>query len=359
MKSKFFLAALAAFVAAFTLQPQQANATIWRVNNNPVYIAGDTPGTLCDHCFDNLQTAVDDVFNVQNGDTIHVEASPTPYTGKGAYGEVVIIRRLVLLGPGYFLDYNPGLQHNPIAATITNIRLDIGSKGTILKGLRIAEDFYSFIYINDDNVTVERCYVEDNIDFINTTPRVLNNVSIKQCYVAGILGDPTYPGPINNLVVMNNYFGSVAKLANNYQGVFAHNVTNNGVNGYGGMVYYNNIIKSGTFTQNNNSVTNVYKNIFYNKPAWLDVPSPTNFFNVVIANVFATTGSIDGRLDPLPTCTDCPNGANGHEIGMFGGPDPYRLGGVPDIPAIVDLQKDVNVVQGGALPITIKTRTNN
>jgi hypothetical protein len=351
MKSSIFFLGIAAFVAAFALLPQSASAKIWRVNNNLLYVASATPGQPCSHCFTNLQEAINST-QVSFRDTLHVEASPTPYKG------IVINnnKRLVLLGPGYFLNENPGLQQNQVSATIEYIDLEPGSAGTILKGLRI--EGFKTNEIGDSDITIERCSFQLNIYFQNVTA-ALKNISIRQNYLEGQLYGTSGYGPVSNLLLSNNYFGGKVDLPANYQGIATQNVFNNGVAGFSGMTYYNNIIRAGTFVQNTNSTTNVFKNIFHNKPTWLDVPNATNFFNIVMTSVFGTIGSTDGKLDPLPSCSVCPNGHNGHEIGMYGGNDPYRKSGPPDIPSIPELLPDATVVQGGTLPVKIRTRTNN
>ncbi len=357
MKSKFFFAAIAALVAAFTLRPQQANAKIWRVNNNLIYVAGQVAGQPCDHCFTNLQEAIND-SRVMPGDTLHLEASPTPYGGlPNPTNFIEVNKRLVILGPGYFLNANLGLQHNQTPATTQRIRLMQGSAGTIIKGLSISADInnsYLDIVNVDSNITIERCYI-NRVVFANTVSTPINNIAIRQNYISGGLYHAFQnPNPVNNLVISNNYFGDVVRLGSNYQGIVTQNVfdiDNNNINGYASMVYFNNIIKNGTFVQNTNSVGNVYNNIFNVLPAWLNIAGNTN----IAMNMGAVFGSgtPDGQFNPLSSCMPC----NGK--GMFAGPDPYRLSGVPDIPAIYFLWPETNLVQGGNLPITIKTRTNN
>lgn len=355
MKSKFFFATLAALVAAFTLQAQ-TKPRIWRVNNNYVYVASNTPPQPCDHCFTNLQSAIND-SDVKAGDTLHIEASPTPYGG-GANQTlpITINKRLVLLGPGYFLNENQGLQHNLTPATIRGITLEPSSKGTILKGLSIGFSAGNDLRINADSVTIERCHIS-YITFINMTT-TLSNIAIRQNFVdTHISGAAAGQDPVNNLILSNNYIGGLVSLSANFQGiatqnVFDYNSTTTGVDAYSGMKFYNNIFRRGMLLQNNsNSVGNVYNNIFNVLPTWLNVVGNTNI-SKDMGDVFGT-GTTDGQYVPLSFCTDCIG------KGMFGGPDPYRLSGVPDIPAIVILEKDANVVQGGGLPITVKTRTNN
>ncbi len=48
-------------------------------------------------------------------------------------------------------------------------------------------------------------------------------------------------------------------------------------------------------------------------------------------------------------------GSNGSDIGPFGGPDPYRLSGLPNLPNIYELST-VGLVSGDELPVTIKIK---
>ena len=75
------------------------NAAIWRVNN----IAGVNAD------FTTIQAA----HNAANaGDTIYLEPSA------GNYGNLTATKRLVIIGPGYFLAENEGLQANHTSSTI-------------------------------------------------------------------------------------------------------------------------------------------------------------------------------------------------------------------------------------------------
>jgi len=48
-------------------------------------------------------------------------------------------------------------------------------------------------------------------------------------------------------------------------------------------------------------------------------------------------------------------GTNGSDIGPFGGPDPYRLSGLPNLPNIYELST-TGLVSGDKLPVHIKIK---
>ena len=92
------------FAGAFALVPMLGNATVWRVNNNPVY------ATSGPQCRTSLQVAITDAAN---NDTIHVEASPN------GYGNAIVSnKRQVIIGPGYNL--RPAVTANNALPRKTN-----------------------------------------------------------------------------------------------------------------------------------------------------------------------------------------------------------------------------------------------
>jgi hypothetical protein len=71
---------------------------------------------------------------VQAGDTIFVEGSGTPYDG------VTLTKKLVLIGPGYFLTENPNTHYNKKPALIkNNIIFEKGSAGSMIIGFDLRQ----------------------------------------------------------------------------------------------------------------------------------------------------------------------------------------------------------------------------
>ena len=340
MRTSIFPVVLALSVTPLLSVGQQH---VWRVNLDG-YDADFTGLTA-------LQDAIDNV-DVSNNDTIHVEASA------GTYDGVTLERPLVLIGPGYFLNENttPILQANVNSAKVHSIIFAPGSEGAIITGLAIEGGFGTGIDLQASDITIKRCKVSA-VSF--GTSVALNNFVINQCYVAGAVGFGFGVGPVNNLSFTNNYFGAAFSLAATHQGMIAHNVFAGNVSIHG-ATFFNNIVRAGTTTQNNNGVVNMYKNIFHDNPgAWLD--GGTNYRTVNMTTVFATSGSTDGRLDPLPGCANCANGFGTppQEIGMFGGSTAYRLSGIPAIPSIYQLQAPPSAILGETIDVILSTKSNN
>ena len=97
-------------IVIFLFASLQTSAKIWRVNNNPS-LDGDVlqASTL----FNNSNTPTDP--EAANGDSVYLEPSGTAYNGFNVNKQVVI------LGYGYFLTANPGLQANANNAKTGNI----------------------------------------------------------------------------------------------------------------------------------------------------------------------------------------------------------------------------------------------
>lgn len=369
-KQKFHTVAITLIAALLTV-PAMMNATIWRVNNNPNYTQG------CDHCFSSLQAANDSDI-VEAGDTIHLEASHLFYSANGSSSGslsiTVLTKRLVILGPGYFLNQNIGLQKNPTTATTHTITFDSGSEGSVIKGVTVEGNSGSDINIKVSNILVEGCWVERFIDFVaSSTYPPISNVIIKKSYIYRV-NNSNNAVPIHNLTISNCYIYKDLDLTSSNtptSGTIAHCVIStdggptNNIDIDSGIELYNNIVirtapSGSVMLQSNNSVNNVHDNIFISElPSWLSGGN-----NIALANavVFPTSGSTDGILNvnPANICPQCYTAYPGNEtFGMFGGADPYVLSGIPNIPTIYQLQSPLNAEQGSNVNVNISTRSND
>jgi hypothetical protein len=139
---------------------------IWTVNNQPSFNAD----------FTNLQAAHD---SAAAGDIIMVHGSST------SYGTVLIRKRLVIIGPGYFLGQNdaPNTQVNPQTASIGTLYFQSNADGTqnpsgsLLTGVTVTNIYTSVSSATPINITVQRCY----INFLNIANYV--TAIIKENYI--------------------------------------------------------------------------------------------------------------------------------------------------------------------------------
>ena len=116
-------------VCSFTAQ-----AKLWRVNNNGAMNA-------------NFTSFVAAQSTASANDTLYFEGSTV------SYGNIVLTKPLVIIGPGYFLEENSQTQFNFITAKFGTIGFTSGSSGSILTGLVVQ----NLITINVSNISIIRC----------------------------------------------------------------------------------------------------------------------------------------------------------------------------------------------------------
>lgn len=314
-----------------------ASAKIWRVNN---------AGLPADYT--TIQAAHNST-NVVAGDTLHIEPSEV------SYGTLVATKKLIILGPGYFLDLNANQQANPSTATIESFTLNTGSSGTVISGLTIN----TTSTISTGNITISRnnftaAYIYLSRDYSYSNIIITGNYDI---------GSVTYTGSsstslITNVLIFNNHLGYIS-LLNQYSGIIANNI----IDGYTCTIYY--------FTIKNNICTNIYNTNCFNGTsntisnnicsAASGLPTGNGNQNgVSMTTVFVglTDHSTDGQWQLAVGSTAIAAGLNGEDCGMFGGNTPYHLSGLPKIPSVYFLSAPTTS-NGNTLPVTISVKTNN
>ena len=154
---------------------------VWRVNS--------TLGSEAD--FDFSQEAIDSL-SVNDGDALLIEGAAA------VYPDASLDRLLKLIGPGYFLSENLGLQANPLSAQVNNITVEPGAQGSLLIGIDVVQN----VILNEGSVTVNRCRI-GNILIVGSATASPNSI-ISQNYVNQIdinLASDT-------LLISNNYINN-------------------------------------------------------------------------------------------------------------------------------------------------------
>lgn len=158
-KLSFLLVAIAAFFIT-----QSVEAKTWRVNNNSNFngttlFGSNMGGSAAYPVFPQLNNAVG-WSGVVNGDTIHMEGSNV------LYNIATITKRLVIIGPGYFLDENPNTSNDVLAATIALVVFNTGSSGSQMMGMNIVpgSNTNNRIYLNVNDLTVKRCRIAKAVE---------------------------------------------------------------------------------------------------------------------------------------------------------------------------------------------------
>ena len=141
------LPALFRLIMAFGLLLNLNNgfAKIWRVNNNG--------GVTAD--FTTLQSAHN---GAASGDTLHLEGSPD------SYGSLTSTKKLVIIGPGYYLGENPNTQAVAIPAYIASVNFNVGSEGSVIMGCDFNGSSAN-IFCNDIEILEECRVLPFEIDF--------------------------------------------------------------------------------------------------------------------------------------------------------------------------------------------------
>ena len=330
-----------------------AFAKVWRVNNNAGVNAN----------FTDFPAAV---TGASPGDTIYLESSATAYTGG------VVAKKLVIVGSGYYLTgtpVNPNTQWNTNPSTIAGLQFTAGSAGSVLEGLTLN----GVVYLGDDNITIQR-----NNFGINTSSIFLgytnhsNNDTIRQNVLYEILAYSASNASTNlfiynNIIIYGLSFTTNITGSNNINGYFLNNDI--GSVTYGGCTLavenfdmQNNIMYAPTFGTSNVYVgTNTYfNNIVSTSAAVSGIPNNNgNVFSVTFTNVYvdwnnANSGiyTADGAFALAAGSPAIGAGSlNGTTVdcGVFGGPAPYVLSGMPQlIPSIYALTAPTQVNSGTA-----------
>lgn len=314
-------------------------AKVWRVNNN---------GVSAD--FTTAQQAAD---GAAAGDTLYFE-------GSGAsYGDMNISKKLVIIGPGYYLDKNGTYYLNNNTASIGNVNLQKSPlasaassviMGVSISNLSIAADniliFKNWIQklnFTDaaDGVKIQQNFIQNgNINITNSKNLVFKNNIVLGCSFQGIV-NTTY-----NHNITNNLFVTSQLQQNSYDAwvrgvIFINNI-----------FYNSNLINPGDNFMNNNITDG----------SWLpQSPGDGNQNNVSMSSIMymSYSSSPDGQyqLMPAPNAARA-TGMGGVDMGPFGGDTPYVLSGVTPIPSIYYLNTSGVGTNQGGLPVQIKAKGN-
>lgn len=354
----------AAFIACTA---QQANAKVWRVNNNSNY-DGSTKwgsnfgGTQSYPVFATINQAIG-WSSVVNGDTIHIEGSAMNYSGAD------VLKKLVIIGPGFFLNQNPNVSTNALSASIGDIHFGSGSTGSQLIGVYALGNFG--INISASDITIKRCRIDRSISFNDG----LSNISIVENFFANIdnntqsaVLEPNFT-PVSYLVFDNNICKSPLILYSNGATATVQEVNNNTFDcpaiSNSPSIYLNtasfqnNILKTAAATVNINNNTN--NNVSYCVSSSSTGQFGTSNHNIIVTNInsiFVASGTSDGTYQIKDGSVADNSGSDGTDRGAFGGApeNSYTLSGLPPIPTIYQIIT-TGVAGPSGLPVTIKART--
>ncbi|WP_394772398.1 hypothetical protein, partial [Mucilaginibacter sp.] len=276
-----------------------------------------------------------------SGDSVYVESSAT------SYGGLSCSKKLILIGTGYFLDQNTGLQAFTLPSQVGTLNFNLGSNGSIVDGLSILNQ--SSINLNNvDDIIIRRnvftssfgTNISDYITGAININSTSNNIFILQNFGLKITNNSVSTG----ILISNNY------IADNGAGGDATDGNCISLNTGTVAIIKNNIFRRGTVTAYNSNISNniMYRgflggsgNLISNNIANITQfgTADGNKANVDMASVFELSGSLDGQFklktgSPAIGAGYGSTNQNPVDCGMFGGSTPYALSGIPAIPSI-------------------------
>jgi len=342
-------------VILFLLSSLAAFGKIWIVDSNPGSTAKD---------FANLPSAQ---TGAAAGDTLYLVGSPIYYNGEN----LIFTKRLIIIGPGFFLNENQDTQANINPAYVWSynscqaLEFAAGSEGTVLMGVTILGS----IKVKANNILIKRNHFAQKVGGCSSSIILeASNVLMVQNYIEMI--DSGNTGSLiqvtagrSGIIINNNVFfhycsgcgGGVLALSSPASSSLE--VSNNIFKG--GISVANAIVQNNFFNTDNTFVASasiVRNNIHTN--GYLPVGNG-NVNSSPLDLRYIGTGSTDGRWKLKAGSPGIGTGFGGTDIGIFGGAEPYVLSGIPPIPTIYSLTAPAVGEKNTGLPIQIKVKSNN
>ncbi|RZK93195.1 MAG: hypothetical protein EOO62_32275 [Hymenobacter sp.] len=329
--------------------------TIRRVNNTGVSVTGV-------NVYSTLQAAHD---AASSGDIIYLEPSNI------TYGALTCVRPLTIIGNGYYLSQNTGLQVDIRESIVDAITFANGSAGSRITGCNIT----GTLSIGASTITIERNRLSTSYTYIGYNPAIgsvgVTGIVYRQNIVENGYLVYLYPGStaataISNINIANNILtGGISSsgqytrmsnilISNNVIGSIANPNSQYGIDADNAVIKNNILTYTGTgmnFPPRNNAYSyNIAGNSAFGT-------ANGNQQNVSAANLFVGgTASTDGAYQLRVGSPAIGTGESGVDVGAFGGAVPYRLSGIPNVPTIYQYSQ---LVLGNSLNATISTRSNN
>lgn len=330
-----------------------------------------------DYAFGNADAAV---TAASTGDTIQI------YPGGTGASISSLNKQLVFIGVGYFLANNTGLQ---VVTTPSILGIDLttgsaGASGSIFEGLQINTlEAYNLGGTILQNLLFTRCELGGTILFATEAAGdSIKNITFSQCYftIQVDFENESANSTISGINFQNCIYGYVGYIATyNFatagQGIIT-NITfeNCSCADYPALVetgsvssYYRNCIFGSEPTAANDDVYDYCT--FSTNSATHYVTGTSDQFGIAFTSIFSGGTAINSQTEwdaswALATGSPCigygkDNSGNTIDAGAYGGVVPYRLSGIPPVPAFYILSAPSSSATANPYTITFSVRANN
>ncbi|MFP4091654.1 MAG: hypothetical protein ACLFT3_15210, partial [Cyclobacteriaceae bacterium] len=295
---------------------------------------------------------------------------------RGQAVEIRINKQVTIIGPGYFLGANQNTQASNLTASIQDLNIGEGADGTTITGVDFSSRF-SNIVINTERFDGSRGNDgPSNISFIRNAIHIISIVDATNTLISQnfFQTSNSYVGLYANAggtIIRNNIISSSSSSGiygwnnvNLSNTVIENNTIRGNISRINGATIQNNIFINGIFddsdnnTVNNNLFTTTQDAVFPGNSTINDISD--NVYSAIISDIFVVPSpSVDNEFRLAEDSPAVGQGVNGVDLGAFGGAAPYRLSGVPSIPAIYELSTTGVGTPSDGMRVQIKARANN
>jgi hypothetical protein len=284
-------------------------------------------------------------------DIIMVEGSIT------AYDNIIITKKVKIVGPGYYLLENLNLQGSPSSASLASITLAVGSDGSSFYGLNVTGGFGNGDNVQTNNITISNCRIGGL-----TLSGDSNHFFISGCYITGNLVFSNV-SEYTSAIVSNNYIGGFGQGSGTTLVTLTQNVIGGGISAGFNCDLRNNILTGTSFGGLNGSV--IKNNVFTVTQASLSgsgaTVDNTNVFSALTSTLFIglAGNTTDTQWKLKIGSPAIGSGVSGEDCGMYGGNTPYRPSGIQvGQPTITNITTPASVQQNGTLNVKVSAKVN-
>ena len=300
--------------------------------------------------FQDAQEAID---AASDGDTLYFVGSAA------SYGDLVVKKPVHLIGPGYFLGENGIQEANPSMASFGKITVYRDADGGTV-GVICDASGTSIHGLSVSTMKIEGESTDYPLEDITIISNKIHNCDItrsdgltyrKNCHTYNLTLAKSLSAIISNNLFIGG--GGYLSISDNASATVMNNTIccNFSINN---STISNNIINK-TFSSCNDS--QIYNNL---SSQYIGADNG-NISGVAWSTIHvgATNGSTDGQYQLLDGCAAKGAGANGEDLGAFGGTDPYVLSGRSTIPTVYFFTAPPSATAASGLAVSISAKSRN